>query len=124
MLNLIELDIVLHRDGQRLALEGNYWPALLRLIEVYGLEPILYSAPPEGECALVSEDTAERLVACLIKSLDDIPDEDLWENYEGDPDPFTTPPHVFFSVTCESYLTDVIDFAERGAFSIEVAEPI
>ena len=73
----------------------------------------------------VLELRADRLVACLGRSLDDLPDEDCLYNYYGpDPDPHTTPPHVFFSVTCESYLTDVIGFAEQGAFSIEVAEPI
>ena len=122
MNDVIDREILLHRKGQWLALESDYWLAMLRLIWAYGLDPDPFRPPPSG-CKVVSADASKQLIACLENSLDDIPDYDLWRHYGNEPDPVTTPPHEYFSGGGTTYLIGLTEFVGGGRFSIEVTEP-
>ncbi len=123
MKDICDREVLLNRDGQWLALEGDYWLPLLRLLRAYGLEPDTYEPPPPGGRNYVNSGATKRLVACLTSALDDIPREDLWPHHRHEPDPWTAPPHEYFSSVGVSYLTNLLDFVGTGDFFIEVSEP-
>ena len=119
----IDSEILLYNQCEWLALEREYWTALLRLIRVYGLDPHSYSAPAPHHVRFINSAASARLVECLTNAMEDVPGVDLWHIYGNTPDPATTPPHEFFSGCGVSYLEALIDFVAPRAFSIEVTEP-
>lgn len=123
MNDICEREVLLNRDGQWLALEGDYWIPLLRLLRAYGLEPDAYEPPSPGGRNYVNADATRELVACLTKALDDIPREDLWRHHRHEPDPSVAPPHEYFSGVGLTYLTNLMEFVGTGGFFLEVTEP-
>jgi hypothetical protein len=119
MYDVIHREVVFYRKETWLALEGDYWPPLMRLIRAHGLDSSPYEPPPPGQAKAVSADDARALVECLRDLLDDLPKEDLWL-YNRDPngvvDPHSTPPHEFFSGGSLTYLLTLIEMAEGGRF--------
>jgi len=73
MNDICEREVLLNRAGQWLALEGDYWVPLLRLLRAYGLEPDTYQPPSPGGRNYVNAEATRKQVACLRNALDDIP---------------------------------------------------
>lgn len=121
--DLYDREVLIYNGRAWLALECDYWVAVLRLIRVYGLEPTQYALPLPGNRTIVSSNEARELRHCLVKSLDDIPNEDLWRHYKNEPDADTTPPHEFFSGVGVSYIQTLLDFISDYDFVIEISEP-
>lgn len=119
MIDVTHREVVFYRNGTWLALEGDYWPPLMRLIRAHGLDPAPYTPPHPGQAKVVTADDARALAECLRGLLDNIPREDLWRHNRGPngaPDPHTTPPHEYFSVVGISYLVTLSEFVEGGEF--------
>ena len=123
MIKYLDREILIQRGNQWLALEGDHWYVMLRLLKIYGLDDKIYAPPEPGQRSSIDSLAVQKLVECIKMAMDDLPNEDLWRFYGNDPDPRTTPPHEFISGAGGSYFETLLGFVGKDEVFIELPDP-
>lgn len=116
---LADMDVVIHCGGNRLALEGDHWLVLMRLIRIYGLQPDGF-APEVNRRVYVNSDASQKLVEILETAMDDIPNDGSDHYSAWDLESVSV--FDFFSGIGSSYLMEIYLFVDGHEFWLEVEE--